>query len=725
MKKLAILVVLMCQVFWAQAEVVYRLDGNDIALESFWTTQNLTNLTNKLSASSLTISLAQLPQTGASTGQAIVWGGTSWVPETVGGGLIIGTTAVTGGTNGNLLSIVSGKVGQISTSIGGNGVGDSGKLAAFDTNGTLAAAAVFAVGGGGPNTAIYPTYTQFIGVHDLFIHCATSVTAARDIYWPDKSGTVALVSDITLAQLPQTGATAGQAVVWNGSIWAPGTVSGGGFTIGTSTTSGAAAGDILTSDGTHVTKLTPGSGVATFLTTPTLTNLQTTISATLVTTGINVFSGLQTITQTTGTDPNILTLKGGASGTTARWNFLETGDFLPAVDATYSIGSSSFRPNGNFFNMSAANQYTGGFLTVGQFIFLGPGYNVKLYGNAANTFQQGQDGASPTTQLFKSADGSGADSAGSDLQIGGGLSTGTGTPGKVVVRTATAGSTGSSLNAYTTRMTIDAGVTTHTQLQTITQGAANTGILSSTGYSLTGADTTSMVSLAGTLNTSGVVNVFDLKITNTLCGSGTNFFRVMAGSTGTTELFSLNYTGGSMGCRINCGTTINNNTINLGYFYNGIEVANNYAFSWSSTGASYDTADLILSRAAAATLQLGVAAASPTTQSIKAADGVGTNIAGSNLYIAGGSSTGNAVPGKVMLRTAAAAGSGSSLNTAVTRLTADSTGVTVGNIILFPTAASVPSANPPTGFFYLYVDPSDTTLRARGPSGTITILATP
>jgi hypothetical protein len=33
---------------------------------------------------------------------------------------------------------------------------------------------------------------------------------------------------VTLASLPQTGATTGQAIVWNGTIWAPGTVSGGG-----------------------------------------------------------------------------------------------------------------------------------------------------------------------------------------------------------------------------------------------------------------------------------------------------------------------------------------------------------------------------------------------------------------------------------------------------------------------------------------------------------------
>jgi len=52
-------------------------------------------------------------------------------------------------------------------------------------------------------------------------------------------------------------------------------------------------------------------------------------------------------------------------------------------------------------------------------------------------------------------------------------------------------------------------------LVTITQGTANTGIIASTGYSLTGSDATSMVSLAGVLNTTGTPTVFSLAVTNT------------------------------------------------------------------------------------------------------------------------------------------------------------------------------------------------------------------
>lgn len=41
------------------------------------------------------------------------------------------------------------------------------------------------------------------------------------------------------------------------------------------------------------------------------------------------------------------------------------------------------------------------------------------------------------------------------------------------------------------------------------------------------------------------------------------------------------------------------------------------------------------------------------------------------------------------------------------------------------TTTTVPASNPSAGAFTLYVDPSDNTLRARGSSGTITILANP
>lgn len=64
------------------------------------------------------------------------------------------------------------------------------------------------------------------------------------------------------------------------------------------------------------------------------------------------------------------------------------------------------------------------------------------------------------------------------------------------------------------------GANTFTALQTITQASANAGIIASTGYSLTGANATNMVDLAGTWNTSGAPTAFKINITDTASSSG-------------------------------------------------------------------------------------------------------------------------------------------------------------------------------------------------------------
>lgn len=60
---------------------------------------------------------------------------------------------------------------------------------------------------------------------------------------------------------------------------------------------------------------------------------------------------------------------------------------------------------------------------------------------------------------------------------------------------------------------------TMTGLLTIAQATANTSVLASTGYSLTGANTQSLLDLAGTWNTSGVPTAIKLAITNTASGA--------------------------------------------------------------------------------------------------------------------------------------------------------------------------------------------------------------
>src|SRR6185369_8426935 len=80
---------------------------------------------------------------------------------------------------------------------------------------------------------------------------------------------------------------------------------------------------------------------------------------------------------------------------------------------------------------------------------------------------------------------------------------------------------------------------TLTGLATHTIGAANTGVMASTGYSLTGSNATNMIDLAGTWNTSGNPIVLKIAMTDTASGATTKFASFLAGAAGATEVFSV------------------------------------------------------------------------------------------------------------------------------------------------------------------------------------------
>lgn len=67
---------------------------------------------------------------------------------------------------------------------------------------------------------------------------------------------------------------------------------------------------------------------------------------------------------------------------------------------------------------------------------------------------------------------------------------------------------------------------------------ANSQVLTSTGYSVTGSGTTPMVDLAGTLNTSGIATVFKLATTVT-SGAAAFLMDILGGGSGTTSYFKI------------------------------------------------------------------------------------------------------------------------------------------------------------------------------------------
>jgi len=83
------------------------------------------------------------------------------------------------------------------------------------------------------------------------------------------------------------------------------------------------------------------------------------------------------------------------------------------------------------------------------------------------------------------------------------------------------------------------GANTFTALQTITQAAANAGILASTGYSLTGSNATGMIDLAGTWNTTGTPTAIKLNITDTASNAASLFVALQVSSVSKFEVDKL------------------------------------------------------------------------------------------------------------------------------------------------------------------------------------------
>ena len=210
------------------------------------------------------------------------------------------------------------------------------------------------------------------------------------------------------------------------------------------------------------------------------------------------------------------------------------------------------------------------------------------------------------------------------------------------------------------------GKSTLSDRLTVTQATANTGILASTGYSLTGSDASSMVSLAGTINTSGAPDIISSSITNTAAGASTKYLNLLAGAAGTTSVFSLDLSG---------------------------NVA--LASSLQIAGNGIQTSP------AAATHQLGAAdAASPVAQTLKVQSVVTAtaDTAGTAFTIAGSKGTGTGAAGAINLQIAPAGGAGSTPNTLATILGLAQTGAAITSplaaaIGLTITGASAQAAN--------------------------------
>ncbi|MEI6870686.1 MAG: hypothetical protein WCL08_00250 [Verrucomicrobiota bacterium] len=259
------------------------------------------------------------------------------------------------------------------------------------------------------------------------------------------------------------------------------------------------------------------------------------------------------------------------------------------------------------------------------------------------------------------------------------------------------------------------GANTFTALQTITQASANAGIIASTGYSLTGSNATSALSITGTLNTSGNPAVINVAMTTTAAGATSALAQFLGTTTGTTNVFSVlaptattgaciqvagwyagEYTAGSS---MWWGTSNNRFTSVFGINYQGAYVNKSSVIGFTQDVFANAASDAFFARKAAASIQLGSDAAGVTNQFFTAASRITSDGVGANLTIAGGNGRG-AAGGSLILSYYTTAGA-ATIGTLTSAITIDTTGlitITSGSVLQLGNAAGTAVAVASTNY---------------------------
>lgn len=321
--------------------------------------------------------------------------------------------------------------------------------------------------------------------------------------------------------------------------------------------------------------------------------------------------------------------------------------------------------------------------------------NTIIFGTVSDTFmfrrsaaviQFGTvDAAAPVAQTTRvqSVVAGTLDTAGAAWNISGSVGTGTGTGGSIIFNVAPAGSTATTQNALTPALTLSGEkVATFTGNLILTQtGLVSTPMLAITGATFTGGSATTtkpslLVEPAGAGSTTWSVN-------GTLIGANAN--------AGTPNLIDLQTSGATKFNVSSTGAVVTASTVT-------VPGTSSYRISGrGNLSASADGAWVFNNNAASGftSLTLGADTATPASPSIRAASGVGSNIAGGALTLVGGLSTGSGLGGSIIFQTSPATASSSTANTATTAVTIDSAGLTT---FAFPlrlkgfTVATLPAA---------------------------------
>lgn len=150
---------------------------------------------------------------------------------------------------------------------------------------------------------------------------------------------------------------------------------------------------------------------------------------------------------TSWTQPVINGVAGSTSSPSINFGTSNTGFYASSsgrIDITFG-GTNLFRFDSaaNFYILSNTAPTNGG-------LSWGVAADVNLVRVAAAELQLGLSSATPVANIFHGANGNGTNITGADLTFSAGKGTGTGASGNLLFKFAAAGSTGASLNTYTT-----------------------------------------------------------------------------------------------------------------------------------------------------------------------------------------------------------------------------------------------------------------------------------
>ena len=122
-----------------------------------------------------------------------------------------------------------------------------------------------------------------------------------------------------------------------------------------------------------------------------------------------------------------------------------------AVPSTVSSYSEVLKLSGGALYVMPGGAGT----VLGGTVYLSGNLQTAISSDADRNVQIGNDGSAPSASILSAGDGTGTNATGGDAIVEAGNGTGTGGSGSVIVRTASAGSSGSSANTMTERFKID------------------------------------------------------------------------------------------------------------------------------------------------------------------------------------------------------------------------------------------------------------------------------